>query len=398
MIYDLAVIGAGIIGVATARAIQELFPNKKIIILEKEDSVAKHQTGKNSGVLHSGIYYKPNSLKAEFCLAGKRKMLEFCDRFNITYKKSGKLIVATSQSELSNLMILKDQGHVNGIELRYLNADQIKDFEPYVNGVAALYIPEVAVLSFQRVVIALIEQIIEHGGQVCCNHEVLKISQKNGIFHIETNHSVIHTKFIINAAGLYSDKIAKMLNEDIDLSIVPFRGEYYILSKEASKYCNSLIYPVPNPELPFLGVHLTRTIDQKVKCGPNAILALSREGYNWSDLRIQEFINTISDKGFIKFAIKNWSIGIEELLRSLIRERFLKSIQKLVPEVQNKDLIQKTSGVRAQAISKNGTILSDFCLLERKNAIHILNAPSPAATASIAIAEKLAGVYSKITS
>ena len=391
--FDFAIIGGGIVGLSTAMALGQRYPEAKIILLEKENRFAPHQTGNNSGVIHSGIYYKPGSLKAKLCRDGCRSMVEFCQKHGIDYNVCGKVIVATEPEELPLLENLYQRGLENGIEIEKITAEQVKEVEPHVRCLAGIKVYSTGIVNYARVAEKYAEIIASRGGtlQLSTRVENIKPASKGSI--IETNRGEFQTNFLINCAGLYSDRITELGGMKPEAKIVPFRGEYYELVPEKRYLVNTLIYPVPNPNFPFLGVHFTRMIDGSVHAGPNAVLSLKREGYKKTDFDWGDTVDTLTYPGFWKLAAKHAKDGAEELIRSFSKAAFVRSLQRLIPEVRSEDLIPTHAGVRAQALKNDGKLVDDFLIVEGRNALHVCNAPSPAATASLeigkAIVEKL---------
>lgn len=391
--YDFIIIGGGIVGLATAY--QLLLKNKylKIAVIEKESEVAAHQTGHNSGVIHSGLYYKPGSLKAQNCIAGYRMLIDFCDENNIPYDLCGKLVVASNEREIYELDKLFERGIENGlVNNTIIEEGRIKEFEPNLRGVKAIHVPYTGIINYALVCQKLADLISLNGAEIFLNHLVEKIDNHSDFATISTSQKEFETKQYINCAGLYSDKIALLSKEKIDTRIIPFRGEYFMLKPEKRNLIKNLIYPVPDPNFPFLGVHFTRMIDGGVEAGPNAVFAFKREGYIKSDLDFTETFESLAWPGFRKVAIKYWKTGIGEFYRSFSKAAFTKALQKLVPAIQEDDLIPAEAGVRAQACDRFGGLLDDFKIIEVPNAIHILNAPSPAATSSLSIGETIANM------
>lgn len=390
MKYDIIIIGAGIVGLSTAWNILKIAPAKKVLVLEKESEIAKHQTSHNSGVIHSGIYYKPGSLKAQNCLEGYDLLLKFCDEFNIPYDLCGKVIIATEPFELSPLDVIYQRGVDNGMKgLRKISTSEIKEIEPHATGLAGVFVPQTGIIDYSKVANQLYKNILNANGEILFNQKVLEI--KTGLNHeIRTEDKSFQTNLLISCAGLYSDKMAKKTNPESTFKIIPFRGEYYKLKKEKSYLVKTLIYPVPDPAFPFLGVHFTKKVDGSIEAGPNAVLAFSREGYKKFDFRFNEFLEVITFPGFHKIAKKYWKTGLGEYYRSFSKQAFVKALQKLIPEIQKDDLEVGGSGVRAQACSPEGGLIDDFFILQEKNLVHVCNAPSPAATSSLAIGKKIA--------
>jgi L-2-hydroxyglutarate oxidase len=397
MIYDILIVGGGIVGLATALKIQKANPALKIAILEKEDQVAKHQTANNSGVIHSGLYYKPGSLKATNCIGGYHELIQFCEEEKIPFEITGKVVVATRKEQIPLLSGLMERGLQNGLTgTRSITLDELKDYEPYCAGVAAIHVPQTGIVDYFQVALAYGRKIIQNGGEIFLNHKVLNINHENGINRIETSKNDFQAKLVINCAGLYSDKVAQMSVEDpIDVKIIPFRGEYFKLRKEKEYLVNNLIYPVPDPNFPFLGVHFTRMKKGGVEAGPNAVLAFRREGYKKSQINLKELAETLAWPGFQKIAAKYWQTGFGEMYRSFSKAAFTKALQELIPEIQESDLVEGGAGVRAQACDRTGGLLDDFSIRESEYAINVLNAPSPAATSSLAIGGTVAAMALK---
>ena len=381
---DIIVIGGGIIGLATAYNILTQYPNKTITILEKEAQLCLHQSKHNSGVIHSGIYYKPNSLKSINCQKGKRLLEDFCIKQNIPYKICGKLIVAVDKNELPGLYNLFQRAKENGINCEIIERSKILELEPHCAGIKAIRIPETGIVDFNIVGERLAKLIKNHGHQILTATKVLNLTESSSQVSVETTKGTFHAKFLINCAGLYSDRFSK-----IAAKIVPFRGEYFKVKPEAEKFCNTLIYPVPNPQFPFLGVHFTRNIYGTVKCGPNAVLALSREGYSRNTVDLRDTMESLFYPGFLKIASKYWYHGLEEIFRSLSKTAFTRTLQRLIPAITSEDLIPTTSGVRAQVITPDGQMVDDFLFHETTRTIHVINAPSPGATASLNIGKSI---------
>jgi L-2-hydroxyglutarate oxidase len=376
MTYDYAIIGGGIIGLATALALPE---SASIVLFEKEREFASHQTGHNSGVIHSGVYYRPGSLKARMAVDGNHSMVEFCRAHDIAFDICGKLIVATSEEEIARLRKLESNANGNGVATRWMSAAEAREIEPHVSCVAALRVPSTGRVDYRRVAAAMAQSI---HGQLELSCRVLRIRDDV----IETTRGEFRARTIINCAGLFADRIAHAE----DVRIVPFRGEYYDIGGESASLIRTLIYPVPNPDFPFLGVHLTRGIEGHVHAGPNAVLAFKREGYRWRDVSLRDTFDTFSYGGFWRLAARNWEEGGREMLRSLSRRLFAKSVQRLVPEIAECDLHRAGAGVRAQALTPMGSLADDFVIERKGRAVHVCNAPSPGATASIEIGRYIA--------
>ncbi|MEQ8475211.1 L-2-hydroxyglutarate oxidase [Fulvivirga sp.] len=396
MKYDIIIIGAGIVGLATALKVLEKRPDLKVLILDKEDDVAKHQTGNNSGVIHSGLYYKPGSLKATNCINGYHQMIEFCTKQDIPFELCGKIVVATSKEEIPLLNNLTERGKQNGLDnLKPLEAEELKEYESHVAGVKGLFVPQTGIVDYTLVSKKYAELIKAGGGTLQLGEKVLDIKTGNGSSTVVTNKSTYDTKLIVNCAGLYSDKVAKFTNQKLNVKIIPFRGEYYKLTKEKESLVKNLIYPVPDPNFPFLGVHFTRMAKGGVEAGPNAVLAFKREGYKKSDINLSELSESLLWPGFQKVAMKYWKTGFGEMYRSFSKAAFTKALQKLLPEVTEKDLAPGGSGVRAQACDRNGGLIDDFLIVENEFAINVCNAPSPAATSSLSIGDHVSDLIMK---
>lgn len=387
---DFVIVGGGIVGLATAMSLQTRFPELKIVLVEAEGRVARHQSGHNSGVIHSGVYYKPGSSKATNCRSGKEAMEAFCDEHGIAWDRCGKVIVATSDDEVQQLDRISLRAEQNGVAYERIDASQLRELEPAAAGLAALHVPETGIVDYRRVSEVMSKIVIEQNGAVRLNFQVTRIDpQTNSIQLTSRDGETIQCDQLINCAGLNSDRICRMAGGDPQVKVVPFRGEYYEFVAGRESLCRNLIYPVPDPSFPFLGVHFTRMIDGGVECGPNAVLALSRAGYRWSDINIRDLSETLAYKGFRRLAAKHWRMGLGEIHRSLRKSAFVTALQKLIPSIRNEDLKPGRAGVRAQAVSPDGNLVDDFLIEKSERAIHILNAPSPAATASLAIAQQI---------
>ncbi|MGN7705921.1 L-2-hydroxyglutarate oxidase [Chryseobacterium sp. JV274] len=390
MNYDIIIIGAGLVGLATAYQTKLKNPDSKILILEKENDVALHQSGHNSGVIHSGIYYKPGSLKAKNCIEGYNSVINFAEKYGIRYDLCGKIIVATSQEELPLLDNIYKRGVENGLQdLKYLSREEFREIEPHCEGVKAIKVPQTGIIDYPGIAKKIKELFEELGGEVRFNNEVKNIIDKGSEIIVNTNISEFKTKKLISCAGLYSDKITKMTNEKNDVVIIPFRGEYYKIKDEKKYLVKHLIYPVPDPSFPFLGVHFTRMIDGNIEAGPNAVLAFKKEGYHFFDFNFTETMQTMLWPGFRKIVAKYGKTGMGEMHRSLSKSAFTKALQKLLPEIQESDLVAGGSGVRAQACDRNGGLIDDFDIVKNGNIIHVRNAPSPAATSCLSIGNKI---------
>ena len=391
------IVGGGIVGLATGYRLGDRCPGARLTILEKEDTVGQHQTGHNSGVLHCGLYYQPGSLKARLAVAGIRQMVSFCEENGIRHQVCGKLVVAADDSEVSRLRLLQERGRANGLEgLRWLARDEIREIEPYAGGVAALHVPQEGIVDYPRVSQTLATRLTERGARVVTRAQVKRITRAGNTWIAETTAGDFESDFLINCAGLHCDRVAALAGEHREMRILPFRGEYYRLKSERQYLVRNLIYPVPDPRFPFLGVHFTRLIGGGVEAGPNAVLAFAREGYRKTDINVRDLFDALSYRGFLRFLKRYPSIAWYELRRSFSRELFCRSLQRLVPEVRKEDLDTGGSGVRAQAISPAGELVQEFCLIARPNALHVLNAPSPAATASLAIGREIATMVATV--
>jgi len=382
---DIIIIGGGIVGLATAYQLIQKHPQRSLKILEKEAELAAHQTGHNSGVIHSGIYYKPGSLKASNCRTGKQLLQEFCDREGIRYEICGKVIVATDESELDRLQNLFERGVANGVNCRMIDARQLKELEPHCRGIRAVHIPESGIVSYRQVCQRLAARITEKGNRVVTGARVTSLlEQETGVL-VRSNAGEFHAQYVVNCAGLHSDRVAALSGRAPSVKIIPFRGEYYKVKPEAEQFCRNLIYPVPDPQFPFLGVHFTRMIEGGVECGPNAVLAYAREGYRKQDINLRDLLETLAYPGFRKLALKHWRMGLGEMWRSYNKHAFVKALQRLVPDIRAEHLFPVPAGIRAQAIAPDGKLVDDFAIDEQKRLISILNAPSPAATAGLSI-------------
>ena len=394
--YDVIVIGGGIVGLSVAMEITRRFPRLRLMVLEKENGVARHQSGHNSGVIHSGVYYKPGSLKARLCVEGAAAMVEFCQRHNIPYKICGKLIVATTPEEVPRLEQLLQRGQINGIAgLKLLTAEQMREIEPHAHGVRALLVPGTGITDYAAVSEKYAELVAVQGGSISTGTRVTGFARQGPTTVINTSRGPFAAGYVINCAGLHSDSIARMAGYKATVRIVPFRGEYYDLVPERDNLVRSLIYPVPDPRFPFLGVHFTRRVRGGVDAGPNAVLALKREGYRRRDLSPTDLLSTLSYSGFWKMAAKYWRSGLGEFHRSLSKRAFVAALQQLVPEVQESDMVPGGAGVRAQAVTGDGSLVDDFQFVHAKKMLHVFNVPSPAATSSIPIGRALVDLAEK---
>jgi L-2-hydroxyglutarate oxidase len=386
----IAVIGGGIVGLAAAYALKQADSSAEVTIIEKENKWGAHQTGHNSGVIHSGIYYRPGSYKARFARLGGEMLINFCRQYSIPFERCGKVIVATNERELPLLKNLYHRGLKNGLDLELIDQDRLRDFEPHVNGIEAIRVKETGIVDYTKVCETIALLLKDAGAELLLNTEAERIVEGSMKVDVITNRGARTFDFAVNCAGLHSDRIARASGIITDLKIVPFRGEYYKLRPEKRHLVKNLVYPVPNPQFPFLGVHLTRMINGEVEVGPNAVLGFKREGYKKTDIDAKDVLDIFSFKGFWKLAFKYWREGVEEMVRSYSKKAFLKNLQCLLPEVEMDDLIPTTAGVRAQALRADGTLVDDFYIINTKRTVHVLNAPSPAATACLPIGEEIA--------
>ncbi|MCU0503551.1 MAG: L-2-hydroxyglutarate oxidase, partial [Anaerolineae bacterium] len=374
---------------ATAYTLTQQYPDKRITVLEKEAGLAQHQTGHNSGVLHSGVYYKPGSLKAVNSLAGRRAMLEFCDREGIPYKLCGKVIVAVGEGDEARLDMLHERGVANGIAVEVIGRDRLDELEPHAAGKRALYLPNAGIVDFRLVCDRLADRVRERGHSIQTGAEVTGLTERDDSVAVRSTAGDFAATYVVNCAGLHSDRVAALGGTPPAARIVPFRGEYYRLKPEAEHLCNALIYPVPDPQFPFLGVHFTRTAWGEVECGPNAVLAFAREGYRKTDVNVGDLWGTLTYPGFIKLGAHYWRMGAGEMWRSLSKAAFVKALQRLMPEITAEQLEPMPAGIRAQAVAADGRMLDDFAFAESARMVHVVNAPSPAATASLSIGKTI---------
>ncbi len=394
--YDIAVIGGGIIGLATALELTREFPRHKVAVLEKERDIALHQTGHNSGVIHTGIYYTPGSQKANFCWSGAKTLRQYCDDRGIEYEMCGKVIVATREPELPVLEDLYQRGTANGVEgLELIEKERLRELESHASGIAALYSPNTGIVDFSKVSAAYSVELQENGGALLTETKVLGIDQRTDGLTVETSKGEVTARHLINCAGLHADRIARTMGVNIDVRIIPFRGEYFLIPPERSHLVRGLVYPVPDPKLPFLGVHFTKRIDGGVEAGPNAVLAFAREGYRKTAFSPADTLDMLTFPGFWRMSTRYWKNGVKEQYRSWIKRSFLRSLRALVPEITMDDLGDSGGGVRAQAVDRDGRLLQDFKIVETRNAIHLLNAPSPGATCSLAIGRHMVDLARK---
>ncbi|MFY0594422.1 L-2-hydroxyglutarate oxidase [Roseivirga sp.] len=396
MKYDIVIAGGGIVGLATAYQSLVKNPKLKLALIEKEDRLCKHQTGNNSGVIHSGLYYKPGSLKALNCINGYNMLLDFCNKEEIPYDLCGKVVVATDDFQRPLLDNLYNRGLENGLDkIEKISIEELKEIEPHVNGIAAVKVPYTGIIDYVAVAEKYADKIRAAGGEIFLNEKVVGVSESSSHSVVETSNRSIETKLVVNCGGLYSDRLAKMTSDNVDLKIIPFRGEYFKLVPKKEYLVKHLIYPVPDPNFPFLGVHYTRMINGGIEAGPNAVLAFRREGYKKSQIHLGELAESLMWPGFQKVALKYWKTGFGEMYRSFSKAAFTKALQKLIPEIQEQDLVDGGAGVRAQACDRTGGLLDDFSIIEAKHAINVCNAPSPAATSSLAIGDTVSDLVIK---
>jgi len=399
--YDLTIIGGGILGLATAFKVSAAHPDIKLLLLEKEAELARHQTGNNSGVIHSGLYYRPGSLKARLCVSGRTELMAFCDDNSVPYEICGKVVVATSQDELPRLEALRQRGQANGLKgVEIIGPQRLKEIEPHATGIKALFVPETGIVDYRKVAAAYADKVRDANGDVRLAQRVVGILDGRDEIVLQTSGGDYRTKYLINCCGLQSDIVAQMMgganrqNEE-EHRIIPFRGEYYKIATEREHLVKNLIYPVPDPSFPFLGVHFTRMARGGVEAGPNAVFAYAREGYRHSDIDLGDLWRTLSFRGFWAITAKYWQTGFGELYRSLSKAAFVRALQKLMPEIRESDLVPGGAGVRAQAVSASGALVDDFVITQSQRAIHVLNAPSPGATASLAIGQNICQMAEK---
>ena len=394
--YDIAIIGGGIIGLATAMRLTQEHPDQRVAVIEKEPVIAQHQTGHNSGVIHAGIYYAPGSQKANFCSTGGRLLRDFCDERGIQYEMCGKLIVAVNDSEIPGLEELHRRGTENGAEgLELIGPEELREHEPHVAGVRAIWSPNTGIIDFTKVSEAYSIEMQENGGDLLTNAEVRSMTRNGGSVHIETTAGDVSATNVINCAGLRADAVAGMMGVDIGVKIIPFRGEYFSIKPERAGLVRGLVYPVPDPSLPFLGVHFTKRINGSVEAGPNAVLAWKREGYSKTSFNFGQALDVLTYPGFWRMSMKYWKTGLNEQYRSMVKSVFVKSLRTLVPEITGDDLHEPGAGVRAQAVDRRGGLLQDFSIAETEGAIHVLNAPSPGATSSLSISRYIVDIAKK---
>ena len=381
--HDLAIIGGGIVGLATAYQYTARHPGRSVVVLEKESTVAAHQTGRNSGVLHSGIYYKPGTLRASNGRAGRLAMEAFCREQGLPFEICGKVIVAVAEGEVPQLRTIFERGLQNGVQCALIGPERLHELEPAVAGVQAIHVPEAGIVSFRHVSERLAAIVTDRGGRVMLNARVVGLTPRPDGVVIRTSRDEVEARQVVNCGGLYSDRLARLGGQDVRAQIVPFRGEYFELVPDAHHLCRNLIYPVPDPNFPFLGVHFTRMIDGGVECGPNAVFAFAREGYGKLDVNLRDLFESLTYPGFLRLAGRNMTMGLGEMWRSFSKAAFVKALQRLVPAITSAALIPGRSGVRAQALNPDGTLVDDFLILEHGRIVNVCNAPSPAATSAL---------------
>ena len=387
--FDVVIFGGGIVGLATAYRLQQRHPQQRIAILEKEPDLAHHQTGHNSGVLHSGIYYKPRSQKAVNCRLGKLAMEEFCRQHDVPFDICGKVIVAVAEKELPALERIADRGKQNGVNCELINGDRLRELEPHAAGIRAIHVPEAGIVDYVAVCQRLGEIISSQGGEIRTETCVQGVDRSHVELVVRTNRGELKSKYIINCTGLQSDRVTKLTGVQPEAQIVPFRGEYYELKPEAYHLCRNLIYPVPDPSFPFLGVHFTRMIGGSVECGPNAVLSFAREGYGKLEVNLRDFSESLTYGGFLKLAVRYWRMGLGEIWRSVSKAAFVRALQRLIPEIRAEHLEAAPAGIRAQAVAPDGKMVDDFLILNDDNVVNVCNAPSPAATSSLNIGDAI---------
>ena len=387
---DVCIVGGGIVGLATAYRLAESHPDKNIVILEKEAHLATHQTGHNSGVLHSGIYYKPGSLKSVNCREGKKAMEAFCEKEKIDHEICGKVIVAVDEGEVDRMKNIHERGQANGVKCELISKEQLAEIEPHAAGVGGIHVPEAGIVNYSQVCARLAQRVTEkEGNQIVCKAKVTGIRKTSDGVVLKSTKGDHEASFLVNCAGLHSDRVTALGGNRAPAKIIPFKGEYYELKEEAKSLCRHLIYPVPDPQFPFLGVHFTRMINGDVECGPNAVLAFGREAYGKLDLNLRDLLESLTYPGFIRMACKHWKMGFGEMWRSYNKAAFVKALRRLVPEIQAKHLKPAPAGIRAQAVTPDGGLADDFLIEDSDHVVNVCNAPSPAATASLNIGKTI---------
>ena len=397
--FDIIIVGGGLVGLGSAYKIQKKYPKKNILILEKEKELAFHQSGRNSGVLHSGLYYTPGSYRAKNCVNGRRELVAFAKKYNINHDVCGKLVVATNETELNRLPALLDKGIQNGLKgLQIINSHEIKKIEPFVEGLGAIHVPETGIIDYKEVANRLARLVIEinPNSKILTNSEVMSCESSLSYSVVTIKKKVFKCSHVVFCGGLFSDRLAKIDKCKTDLKIVGFRGDYFCLKESSNDKVNHLIYPVPNPEFPFLGVHFTRMTTGEIECGPNAVFTFKREGYNKLDFSLKDTIDSLGYLGTWILFMKHWRFGLNEIIKASSKQIFLKHLQKMIPSLRIQDIIPGRSGVRAMALGRNGDIIDDFRIVVNKRNIHVLNAPSPAATACLSIGEAISESFSNI--
>ncbi len=385
VLNDFIIIGGGIVGASTAMQLQEQYPDAKILLLEKEAAFAQHQTGHNSGVIHAGVYYKPGTLKAQFCIEGNRETKAFCNHWEIPFDECGKLLVATNELELERMKALWERTEANGLERYWVDQKELSEREPNIVGLEGIFVPSSGIVSYTKITQQMIDLFISRGGEVLVETEVLAIKESNQGVSLTTSSGTFEAGFVISCAGLMSDRIVRMLGEKPDFTICPFRGEYFKLPDSMRSIVKHMIYPIPDPATPFLGVHLTPMINGDLTVGPNAVLAFKREGYSKTDLSLKDSLETLTNPGVLKVLKRNLKSGIREMRNSLFKSMYLKEVQKYCPQISERDLLPYPAGVRAQAVSNNGELIDDFLFVATERTFNVCNAPSPAATSAIPI-------------
>ena len=394
---DVIVLGGGIVGLATAYRLSQRFPDKSIRLVEKEAALAFHQTGRNSGVLHSGIYYKPGTLRATNCRTGKQAMEAFCAEHGVAYEICGKVIVAVDDSDCANLERIFERGQANGVQCEIIGAERLKELEPHVAGIRAIHVPEAGIVDYVGVCEKLGHLLRQHGADLLLSTRVTGMRSSANSVVVQTTQGDFEAGYVVNCTGLYCDRVTKMSGQEPLAKIVPFRGEYFELHENMRHLCRALIYPVPDPKFPFLGVHFTRMVKGGVECGPNAVLAFAREGYTKLDINVRDLVESLTYPGFLRMAARHWRTGCGEMWRSFSKQAFVKALQRLIPEIRSDHLEAAPAGVRAQALGRDGNLLDDFLIQETDRVINLGNAPSPAATAALnvgtLIVDKLAAKF-----